>query len=109
MAIESFASNTPQNSSILQLTRFTFIIPDKPYLKYFCQTVSIPSVSINPVTVPTPLTNTYRHGDKMEFDALTITAIVDEDMRIWQETYDWMKGLANPVTTDQYLRKNLQG
>ena len=108
MAIESFASNTPQNSSILQLTRFTFIIPDKPYLKYFCQTVSIPSVSINPVTVPTPLTNTYRHGDKMEFDALTITAIVDEDMRIWQETYDWMKGLANPVTTDQYLRKNLQ-
>ena len=108
MAVESFASNTPQNSSILQLTRFTFIIPDKPYLKYFCQTVSIPSVSINPVTVPTPLTNTYRHGDKMEFETLSITAIVDEDMRIWQETYDWMKGLANPVTTDQYIRKSLQ-
>ena len=108
MALESFASNTPQNSSILQLTRFTFIIPDKPFLKYYCQTVSIPSVSINPIAVPTPLTNTYRHGDKIEFEALTITAIVDEDMRIWQETYDWMKGLANPITTDQYLRKSLQ-
>jgi hypothetical protein len=70
--------------------------------------VSIPSVSINPIAVPTPLTNTYRHGDKIEFEALTITAIVDEDMRIWQETYDWMKGLANPITTDQYLRKSLQ-
>jgi hypothetical protein len=107
MAIESFASNTPQNSSILQLTRFTFIIPDKPYLKYFCQTVGIPSVSTNAVAVPTPLTNTYRHGDKMEFEPLTITAIVDEDMRIWEETYNWMKGLTRPSDSNEYLRKGL--
>ena len=107
MAIESFASNTPQNTSILQLTRFTFIIPDKPYLKYFCQTVGIPSVSTGAVTVTTPFSNTYRHGDKMEFEPLTITAIVDEDMRIWQETYDWMKGLTRPSSSEEYLRKNL--
>lgn len=108
MAIESFASNTPQNSSILQLTRFTFIIPDKPYLKYFCQTVSIPSVSTSAVEVATPLSKTYRHGDKMEFEPLTITAIVDEDMRIWEETYEWMKGLTRPSDSREYLRKSLQ-
>lgn len=108
MAIESFASNTPQNTSILQLTRFTFLIPDKPYLKYFCQTVSIPSVSTTPVTVPTQFSNTYRHGDKLDFEALTITALVDEDMRIWQETYNWIVGLTRPSSSDQYLRKSLQ-
>ena len=108
MAIESFASNTPQNSSILQLTRFTFIIPDKPYLKYFCQTVSIPSVSTSEVTVPTPFSNTYRHGDKLQFEALSITAIVDEDLRIWEETYNWLKGLTRPSSSEEYLRKSLQ-
>jgi hypothetical protein len=108
MAIESFASNTPENTSILQLTRFTFIIPDKPYLKYFCQTVSIPTVSTGAVTVATPFSNTYRHGDKLEFDALTITALVDEDMRIWEETYSWLKGLTRPSSPEEYLRKDLQ-
>ena len=108
MALESFASNTPQNTSILQLTRFTFIIPDKPYLKYYCQTVSIPTVSTTEVTVPTPFSNTYRHGDKLNFEALTISAIVDEDMRIWEETYNWLKGLTRPSSSEEYLRKSLQ-
>ena len=108
MALESFASNTPQNSSILQLTRFTFIIPDKPYLKYFCQTVSIPTVSTSEVTVPTPFSNTYRHGDKLQYEALSITAIVDEDMRIWEETYSWLSSLTRPESFEQYPRKSLQ-
>jgi hypothetical protein len=108
MALESFASNTPQNSSILQLTRFTFIIPDKPYLKYFCQTVSIPTVSTTEVTVPTPFSNTYRHGDKLQYEALSITAIVDEDMRIWEETYNWISSLTRPESFEQYPRKSLQ-
>ena len=108
MALESFASNTPQNSSILQLTRFTFIIPDKPFLKYYCQTVSIPKVSTTAVAVPTPFSDTYRHGDKLAFDPLSITAIVDEDMRIWEESYDWLKGLTRPSSSEEYLRKSLQ-
>lgn len=107
MALESFASNVPQNSSILQLTRFTFIIPDKPYLKYFCQTVSLPSVSTGEVTVPTPFSNTYRHGDKLSYEPLTISAMVDEDMKVWQETYDWLSSLTRPQSFDQYPRKSL--
>ena len=103
-----FRSNTPQNSSILQLTRFTFIIPDKPFLKYFCQTVSIPTVSTSEVTVPTPFSNTYRHGDKLQYEALSITAIVDEDMRIWEETYSWLSSLTRPESFEQYPRKSLQ-
>jgi hypothetical protein len=107
MAIESFASNTPQNSSILQLTRFTFIIPDMPYLKYFCQTVNLPSVSTGEVPVATPFSNTYRHGDKMVFEPLTLTVLLDEDMRVWEETYNWIKGISNPTSFADYKRKGL--
>ena len=108
MSIESFASNTPENTSILQSTKFTFLIPDKPFLKYFCQTVSVPSISLSEIAVPTPFSTTYRHGDKMNFEPLIITALMDEDLRVWEETYNWMKSLGRPQSFDQYPRKTVR-
>lgn len=104
----AFISNTPDNTSILQSTKFTFIIPEMPFLKYFCQTVSLPSISTSEVVVPTPFSNTYRHGDKLNFEPFTITAIMDEDLRVWEETYKWLKGLTRPSSYDEYLRKEKQ-
>lgn len=105
MAIESFTTNIPKNTSLLQATKFTFLIPDKPFLKYFCQNVSIPAVSSTEITVPTPFSNTYRHGEKLNFDPLSISVLVDEDLRVWQETYDWLKSLTRPASFEQYPRK----
>ena len=105
MTVESFASNTPQNTSILQLTKFTFIIPDMPFLKYFCQTVSLPGVSTTEVAVPTPFSATYHAGDKAVFEPLTLTTLIDEDMRVWEESYKWFKSLTRPTSYDEYRRK----
>lgn len=105
MALESFASNTPDNSSILQSTKFTFLFPDMPFLKYFCQSVSLPAVTTNDVIVPTPFSNTYRHGDKLQFEPFVITALMDEDLRLWEETYKWLKGLTRPKEWDEYIKK----
>lgn len=101
---DAYISNTPDNTSILQSTKFTFIIPDMPFLKYFCQTVSLPSITTSEVTVPTPFSNTYRHGDKLIFEPFTITAIVDEDLRVWEETYKWLQGLTRPSSYEQYIK-----
>ena len=108
MTTEPYTVNTPQNTSILQSTKFTFVIPDMPFLKYFCQTVNLPSVSTTEVVVPTPFSNTYRHGDKLVFDAFTITAIMDEDLRVWEETYKWLKSLTRPQSYNEYARKTIR-
>ena len=108
MTIENFNVNTPENTSILQSTKFTFIIPDKPYLKYFCQNVSLPAVSTSEVTIPTPFSNIYAHGDKLVFDAFTITALVDEDLRVWEETYKWLVSLTRPENWEQYAKKTIK-
>jgi hypothetical protein len=105
MTVENLLSQTPDNTSILQSTKFTFIIPEMPFLKYFCQTVNLPSVSTNEVMIPTPFSNTYRHGDKLNYEAFTITAIIDEDLRVWEETYKWLVGLTRPENWAQYARK----
>ena len=99
-----FLPQTPTNTSILQSTKFTFVIPDMPFLKYFCQTVNLPSVSTTEVMVPTPFSATYRAGDKLVYDAFTITAIIDEDLRVWEETYKWLVGLTRPQSYSQYIK-----
>lgn len=108
MTTGTYNSDIPQNSSILQLTKFTFFIPDKPYLRYFCQTVNLPSISTTEIPVSTPFSTTYRHGEKLNFEPLTISALIDEDMRMWQETYNWLKSLTRPESFAEYPRKDLQ-
>jgi hypothetical protein len=105
MTIEALTKNTPENTSIAQVGKFTFIIPDKPFLKYFCQTVQLPSVSTSEIAVPTPFATTYRHGEKLIYDPLVITAIMDEDFRVWTETYNWLKSLTRPTSYSEYPKK----
>jgi hypothetical protein len=54
--------------------------------------------------VPTPLSHTFRHGDHLNFDKLTITAIVDEDLMVWEETQNWIMSLTAPDRFSQYYR-----
>lgn len=95
-------SNIPENTSILQTTKFSFIIPELPFARYYCQTVSLPGVSTNAVEMQNPFSSTYRHGDKLNYESFTINAIVDEDLRVWEETYLWLLSLTKPDGFEQY-------
>lgn len=100
----SACSTQPANSSFLQGNKFTFSFATLPFLKYFCQTINIPGVSTSPVNVESPFSSTYRHGDKLVFDQLNITVIIDEDLRVWEETFDWLQALTFPREFSQYWR-----
>jgi hypothetical protein len=102
MTNKSLLTQIPENTSILQTTKFTFVFPNLPFARYFCQSVSIPGVSTTEVTVNSPFANTYRHGDKLRYDIFSINAIVDEDLRVWEETYSWLKALTKPTNFGEY-------
>jgi hypothetical protein len=106
MTTQSNLTSTPDNTSILQPTKYTFIIPDLPFARYFCQTVSLPGVSTSAVTVPTPFSETYRHGDKLIYENFSINAIIDEDIRVWEETYNWLVSMTFPERFSQYRKRN---
>lgn len=104
MTTTSVLTKIPENTSFLQGNRFSFIFPTLPFLRYFCQSVMIPGVSTSPVPVSSPFVNTYRHGDKLVYEELTVSAIVDEDLRTWEETYNWIQSLTKPDKFSQYIR-----
>ena len=104
MTTETILTRVPKNTSFLQPTKFTFSFPTMPFLNYFCQNVQVPGVSTSAPVQPSPFANIYRHGDKLVYDQLTITALLDEDIRTWQETYDWLVALTKPEKFEQYNR-----
>lgn len=86
-------TNTPNNTNTLQGSKFLFQILSLPNVNYFCQNIFVPGISTSSAMVSTPFSDINLHGDKAVFDPLTVTFQVDEDLRNWQECYDWIKGL----------------
>jgi hypothetical protein len=104
MTTESFITKTPDNTSLLQATKYTFTVPNLPFAKYFCQVVTMPGVSTGAIAVSNPFSDTFRHGVKLTYDELRMTFIVDEDLRVWQETYNWLRSVALPTKFQEYAK-----
>jgi hypothetical protein len=110
MANESMLTRIPENTSFLQTTKFSFSFPTLPFLKYFCQSVTLPGISTQPVAVTSPFAKMYRHGDTLEYEPMVVTALIDEDLRLWEETYNWLLSLTKPKQFSQYVKYyNAQG
>ena len=104
MTVENYIAKIPDNTSILQSTKFTVVFPTMSCLKYFSQTMSVPGVSTTPVEVSIPFASTYRHGDKLVYDVFSVNAIIDEELRVWEETYNWLRALTKPTKFTEYAR-----
>ncbi len=98
----SIRPSSPGNINNLQPNKFSFVIADNEALTYKMQSLSLPSVSTTAILQPTPLSEIKRHGDKLIYHPYTIEFIVDEDLRVWEETYTWLSGYTFPTSFKQY-------
>lgn len=92
----------PPNSNYLQSSKFQVIFPRITSVTYFCQSVNIPGISVNPARMPTPLVDLYIPGDKLEYETFDITFIVDEELWSWQIIHDWIRGYSFPCSFEEY-------
>lgn len=88
------------NKNFLTPIGFKFSIDNTlyPNLEYFCNTVSLPSISVPAVDSPYKGVNLGISGDRLEFDDLTITFNITENMENYKETFDWMH---NSISSQQ--------
>ena len=97
---------SPSNKNFLSPVGFKFVIGRTPNVDYFCQSASIPEVSIGVREIPTPVKDYSVPGDKMTFGDLSLRFLVNEDMDNYFEIYKWLKGLTNPkvqATFNKYI------
>ena len=83
------------NINYLQPTAFKLVIDRKKFgnLEYFAQSVNHPSVSVAAADLQYKRVNLHMAGDKLTFNELTATIILDENLSAYSEMYDWMKRL----------------
>lgn len=105
MAEPNGLTRQPQNTSLLQTTKYVFSMPRINNVQYFCQEANLPGVSLPEMPRPTSVVDLYVPGNKMVYNRFSITFLIDADLKAWTDIHDWMRALTTPKNNEEY--KNL--
>lgn len=94
------------NTDLLQSAKFILSFPRLTSTQFFCQSVTIPGVTTQSTSQPTPFMDLNIPGDKFVYDTFNIEFLLDEELQSWTAIHDWMRGIAFPTEFEEY--KNLK-
>ena len=78
-------------------TQFKFSIIKLPKVEYFCTAVNVPGITLGGTMVqPSPLKDIPIPGEKLTYEPLQMTFLVDENLENFQEIHGWLVGLGFP-------------
>ena len=83
-------------------TQFRFLINQLPKVQYFTVAANIPGLSLNETSYATPLKDIPLIGEKLNYEDLTITFIVDENLENYIELHNWITSLGFPKDRSQF-------
>ena len=89
-------SNQPENFNYFNPIGFKFEVDKLPNVNFFCQSATLPGLTLGEATAPNPFRDIPTPGDKILFEELQIRFVVDEELQNWLEIKDWIFGLGYP-------------
>jgi len=103
----SFA-NQIENRNLLSPNGFKFSIAKYPKVDFYSNKAAIPGISLGVAIQPNPFRDLPVPGDKLEYNDLSLTFLIDEAMENYLAIYDWLISLGYPENIDQFneLRRN---
>ena len=96
-----------KNYNQLESKSIELILSRCPNIEFFCTSASVPGISATAIRQPSPFTDIKVHGDKLIFQPLIVSFVVNEDMSNWLEIFEWMSSYAHPENYDQYKDSNV--
>ena len=94
------------NRNFLSPVGFKFSLAKFPKISFFCNSASIPEISLGTFQQPSYLKQIDIPGEKLTYGDLDIRFLVDENMENYISVYNWLKGLGFPETTQQFADLN---
>jgi|TARA_B000000532_G_C18703171_1_gene334881 hypothetical protein len=95
----------PTKQDYADPTKFKFNILKLPKVEYFCTQVNLPGVSLaDNYTQPTPFRNIPLPGEKLEYESLAMTFLVDENLENYQEIHGWLRGIGFPGGHEEFQK-----
>ena len=90
----------PKNINPLADVQFKFDVSALPNTSFFIQTVNLPGIALEGASIGVPqLQNFSRHTGVITYEPLSVTFMIDEYLKNWQEIFEWMVGEDNKYTT----------
>jgi len=90
-------SRQPTKLDYASPTQFKFSIIKLPKVEYFCTAVNVPGITLGgALSQATPLKDVPIPGDKLTYEPLQMTFLVDENLENFQEIHGWLVGLGFP-------------
>ena len=92
----------PETINNLFANTFIFSVLKLPELTFFVQDVTFPGMTLGEAMVSSPLVDYPEPGDKIQFEALTVSFLIDERFKNYKAVSDWMLALGYPVNHTQF-------
>ena len=83
-------------------TQFRFMINQLPKVQFFTTGANVPAISLGELIIPTPYKDIPLIGDKVTFENLSVSFIVDEYLENYTELHNWLIGIGFPKNRTQF-------
>ena len=97
---ESFTR--PENRNLLSPNGFIFSINKMRTVDFFCQSASIPAMTMEGVRQDTRFNKVWHPGDEINYEPLALRFLVDENLKNYYQVHDWMRQLSTPYSSKEF-------
>ena len=94
--------NQIQNRNFLSPVGFKFTLAKEPKVSFFCNSASIPEITLGNTVQPTYLKDIDIPGEKLTYGDFSLRFLVDENLENYTKMHNWLTGLGFPETTQQF-------
>jgi hypothetical protein len=91
-----------ENRNFLSPIGFLFTINKMRGVEFFCQSASIPSISMGAPIQGTRINKIPQPGDELYYEDLFLRFLVDENMKNWYQVHDWMREITTPYSAKEF-------
>ena len=102
MAENRSIQRQPDKLDYASPTQFKFGIHQLPKVEFFTVAVNVPAINIGITYYPTALKDIPMMGDKVTYDNLTVSFMVDEYLENYLSLHEWITGIGFPKDRKQF-------
>ena len=83
-------------------TQFRFMINQLPKVQFFTRAANIPGIGLSEINLETPFKEIPVIGDRVTYENLSVSFIVDEYLENYTELHNWIIGIGFPKSRQQF-------
>ena len=102
MATSKTIDRQPTKLDYASPTQFRFGINQLPKVEFFTVAAAVPSIAMGDAIFPTPFKDIPVMGDKLTYENLSISFIVDEYLENYISLHEWMTAIGFPKNRTQF-------